>query len=332
LKKIIISRTDNIGDVVLTIPLAGIIKKFLPEVKVAFLGKSYTKSLIESCSFIDEFYNWDELKQNDPEAALSETEADAIIHVYPDRLIASTAKKAGIKVRVGTSHRFFHWWTCNKLINLGRKNSNLHEAQLNAVLLKGIGIDYIPSLKEIPDYYGFIVTHYKKEVPSFNNGNFNLILHTKSKGSGKEWPLKNYYDLAKGLIGKPYNVYITGTESEKESIVKEYPEIFQLPNVIDVTGRFSLSEFICFIKSSDGLIAASTGPLHISSALGNNTIGFYPAIRPLHATRWAAVGKKTIIKTLDKDCNDCRNTKDCACIKSITVIDVLQEVLNWKKN
>ena len=35
-KNIIISRTDNIGDVVLTLPLAGILKENFPKAKVYF--------------------------------------------------------------------------------------------------------------------------------------------------------------------------------------------------------------------------------------------------------------------------------------------------------
>jgi heptosyltransferase III len=71
--------------------------------------------------------------------------------------------------------------------------------------------------------------------------------------------------------------------------------------------------------------------LHISSAVGNNTLGFYPPMRPLHPERWAPIGKKAMIKVLKKNCSDCRQTKDCACINSITVLEVLQEVLSWKR-
>ena len=36
---IIISRTDNLGDVMLTLPLCGYIKSIAPETKIYFLGK-----------------------------------------------------------------------------------------------------------------------------------------------------------------------------------------------------------------------------------------------------------------------------------------------------
>ena len=57
---ILVSRTDSIGDVVLTLPLVGAIKRYLPSSKVIFLGKSYTKAVIELCDDVDEFLNWPE--------------------------------------------------------------------------------------------------------------------------------------------------------------------------------------------------------------------------------------------------------------------------------
>ncbi|RYG01290.1 MAG: glycosyl transferase family 9, partial [Chitinophagaceae bacterium] len=41
-ENIIISRTDSIGDVVLTLPMAKIIKQQFPDCRIAFLGKEYT--------------------------------------------------------------------------------------------------------------------------------------------------------------------------------------------------------------------------------------------------------------------------------------------------
>ena len=54
IKNILIVRTDRIGDVVLTLPLAGIIKKHYPECKVTFLVRDYTKEILDNHPYIDE--------------------------------------------------------------------------------------------------------------------------------------------------------------------------------------------------------------------------------------------------------------------------------------
>src|SRR6185295_8356084 len=48
-KRIVISRTDNLGDVVLTLPLLGYLKATMPEIRIYFIGKKYTHSIIDKC-------------------------------------------------------------------------------------------------------------------------------------------------------------------------------------------------------------------------------------------------------------------------------------------
>src|SRR5688572_26430253 len=156
--KILISRTDSIGDVVLTLPVAGVIKKHYPEAKILFLGRTYTREIINLSQHVDGFVNYDDLeKLNTAQRAeyLKASGCDIILHVFPRKEIAFLAKRAGIPLRVGTRNRAYHWFTCNKLLKLSRKKSSLHEAQLNIKLLEFLGIDTNISLSEVSSYYGF---------------------------------------------------------------------------------------------------------------------------------------------------------------------------------
>ena len=157
IKKIIISRPDAIGDVLLTLPVCGLIKKYFPEVKIVFIGRSYTEAIINCCEHVDEFINADVLLKNNAEAIriLKQSGADTIIHVFPNKYIAKLAKQAGIKNRIGTTNRLFHWTTVNKFVKLSRKNSDLHESQLNIKLLSAIGIEEVPEIEQLHAYIGF---------------------------------------------------------------------------------------------------------------------------------------------------------------------------------
>ncbi|HRN42983.1 MAG TPA: hypothetical protein PK649_13060, partial [Vicingus sp.] len=85
-KTIIISRTDSIGDVVLTLPMAGLIKKFYPKSKIIFLGKTYTQPVIALSKHVNEFINWDELqKLPNKVEALKSYKAEVFIHVFPNK-------------------------------------------------------------------------------------------------------------------------------------------------------------------------------------------------------------------------------------------------------
>ena len=96
-KRVIISRTDSIGDVLLTLPLCSWIKQNFSGVQIVFLGKSYTKDIVLSYAAVDEFVDFNEF-ENLPSLEKLERfrkiNADIIIHVFPNKVIASLAKKA----------------------------------------------------------------------------------------------------------------------------------------------------------------------------------------------------------------------------------------------
>lgn len=326
IQTIIISRTDNLGDVILTLPLAGFLKKEFPQAKILFIGKSYTAPIIQASKAIDEFLDREEVLKK-PEALSAK---DAIIFVFPDKELAKIAQKQKVKYRIGTSHRWFHWLHLNKLVSFSRKKSDLHESQLNFKLLKPLKLSSEIALEELPKFYHFEAEEKNEKIKKFlsrvGEKEKIIIFHPKSKGSAREWDLKNYFNLAKKLEDFPIKIFITGTAKEGELIKKELTELITLKNVINTTGEFSLKELITLIDQSDGLLACSTGPLHIASALGKYALGIYPPIRPMHPTRWKPVGENAHFLVLTKDCNDCRKSGLCHCIQSISVEEIFNHI------
>ncbi len=296
-KHIVISRTDSIGDVALTLPLAGILKEKFPAAKISFLGNTYTKPVIECCEHVDEIWEWAELQKLNQKAQidfLKSKEIDVFIHVFPRKEIAKLAKKAEITHRIGTSHRFFHLLTCNHRPGFTRKNSDQHEAQLNTKLLAPIGITHGFSLTELAHFAAFKnIQPLPSELQKLlSPAKKNIILHPKSQGSAREWALENYIQIANDLDPAKYNIFFTGTEKEGLLFRNFIPN---KSNVIDVTGKMNLYELIAFINASDALIAASTGPLHLAGLSGIHAFGLFSNQRPTHAGRWQPLGNKVHI-------------------------------------
>ena len=321
---ILISRTDAIGDVILTIPMAGYLKKEFPGCKIFFLGRTYTKPIVEISEYIDDFLNWDSISKL-PEAeqvnTFSALNLDWFIHVYPDKKIAQIAHKAKVKNRVGTSHRTYNWLTCNKKVSFSRKKSDLHEAQLNFKLLEPLGIEFVPELKVFPFLYGMKAK--VQELPvSPSKNKVSVILHPKSKGSAREWGLDNFERLIDLLQEDTYEVFISGTEADKNEMADWLKKIGN--KAVDITGKLNLEQFVSFIGQADALIAASTGPLHIASALGKKAIGIYPPIRPMHPGRWKPLGQHAEVLVKEIECESCRKLNECACMLSISPEDVVR--------
>jgi ADP-heptose:LPS heptosyltransferase len=329
--------------------MAGALKEKFPECTILFLGKEYTRQVIACCRFVDEFVNWDEAgkelqdvhaRRKARATFLSSLHADVIIHVFPVREICSAAKTAGIPLRIATARRFFTWFTCNRKLHIPRRNSDLHEAQLNLKMLKPLGIKEVFPLWSIPRLYGFSDTPRRfdkttsvdpslinsvKSAPAgypdgsfpwLKSGKYNLILHPKSKGSAREWGLDNFSALIRLLPEEKFNVLVTGTAGEGERM-RAFLDLHK-GRITDLTGKLDLAGLISMIARCDGMVAASTGPLHLAAALGIRAIGLYAPMRPVFPLRWAPVGEKACYLVIDKKCNDCRKTLKCHCIQSIT--------------
>lgn len=300
-KTIILSRTDSIGDVVLTLPVAGFLKESNPDIHIIFLGTTYTKPVVLKSRHVDEFWNWDELEARPLSEVIEKfSVADTIVHIFPRKEIASIASKAKIQNRIGTSHRLFHLTTCNHRPNFTRKHSNFHEAELNFFLLKPLGITSFPLHDELHKYYGI-------DKPSMPKGEwqklvdpekFNLILHPKSKGSAAEWPLSHFVELCELLPPTKFNLFVTGTADDGDKIGDAFKGLAHVQNTC---GKLSLEELVAFIGNVNGLVSASTGPLHIAASLGIHAIGLYAPIRPIFPTRWMPLGlnAKTFCKPLE---------------------------------
>lgn len=323
MNRIIISRTDSIGDVVLTLPLCAWLREKFPEAKLTFLGKNYTRDVVACFDCVDEFISVEEIEALPVINRLNFIKSDVFIHVFPNKELAALAKKARIPIRIGTSHRVYHLLTCTHRLNFSRKSSNLHESQLNFELAKPLGIKEIPSLEEINGS----LSHFK--IPSVDLPEFlseldfsnTVILHPKSQGSAMEWPLENYIELAERLVMMGKTVCLTGTEAEG---LQFRSEVQNNASIIDTTGRLTLTQLIKLCAFAEGLVACSTGPYHLSAVFGKKAVGLFSSRKPIHPGRWTALGDNSAALVFDENCAKCKKGKNCNCIEKIEVDRVIR--------
>ncbi len=320
-KTVLICRTDAIGDVILTFPVCGIIKQFYPHCRIFLLGRNYTRDAAQICKHIDEFLEYDELagkNQQELRNFFQIKKIDTVILLMTDLYLGKTLKKAGIKKRIGTSHSLHHWRTCNHLVFYSKRGSNIHEVEINLKFLKGIGIK---AKIQKEDYYKFLgatkIPALKKEyMQLLSREKFNLILHPLSHGNAKEWGLENFSKLIALLDKNQFKIFVSGSAKEKEILVEWMQEYKN--DVTDVTGLFKLDQFISFVSHADGLVAGSTGPLHIAAATGIHALGLFPNIKAKDSNRWSPVGKNAeFIQSEDEN------------MKTITVEKVYEKVMPW---
>ncbi len=333
MQHIILSRTDNLGDALFTTASAALLKKRYPACRISLLARGYVKSISDASPYFDNFIDWGSLatqKDADIVQFLQQENADAIVHILPNKRIAKLAKKARIPFRVGTTHRWFHFLTCNQGVRFTRCKNNAHEAQTNLQLLKPFGIEANYTTEQLAPYFKLELTEALKEDihSQLDPQRFKLILHPGS--NGRIWPVEYYRDLIKQLPQDTFQLFLTGSEKENrrflEDIVKPCPE------AINLIGKLSLEQMFALQKACDGLVAGSTGPLHTAAALGIHTLGLYSNQKTINHKRWGPLGEKAQVLVAEEVCEICETGGsyfDCQCLAEITPSQVKDILLGW---
>jgi ADP-heptose:LPS heptosyltransferase len=305
----------------LTLPMCVWLRTSFPNATIVFLCKKYTRPVVQCFQPVNEILLWEDLAPLTKKERKEKLSADVIIHVFPNKTIASWALFAGIPHRIGTSHRWYHTLFCNHRPSFTRLHSPLHESQLNFHLLKPLGLDEIPDFDAICSMKNQFLP-LEEKIPTFAN---YVILHPLSQGSAMEYPIEKYEALASELTQKGKTVLITGTHQENQRIQGAFAGI---PNVHNLMGELSLSQLICLIQGAYSLIACSTGPLHIAGALNVKTIGLFSPRKPIHPGRWKPLGTDAHALVFDQACQKCFKGEECNCIQKISTAEIVQVVLN----
>ena len=112
------------------------------------------------------------------------------------------------------------------------------------------------------------------------------------------------------------------------SCVISYIQLFNSIFIIDDKIK-KLRDLICIISATDLLIAASTGPLHLASALKVKTIGLFCHRRMSCVQHWGALGNNAVNIEVSKEyCdNKCSADKEiCNFENGISVDEVLKSI------
>jgi lipopolysaccharide heptosyltransferase II len=333
LKNILIVRTDRIGDVILTLPLASILKKHFPNSKITFLLRQYTKPLAVNNIYIDEVITLEKdlINLNFFERIKNFKKFDLAIIAYPTFSIAVMLFFSGIKIRIGTGYRWYSF-LFNRKIFEHRKDAKFHELEYNVHLLKAIrineeinpiNVDF--SLQSSPKTRQNIIEELQKVNVDLKKK--IIIIHPGSGGSSIDLPISSMKKLVEKLAyDLDIEILITGNEDDKELcemlVVNEKTK--------NLAGKFNLENFVAIVEKADLLIANSTGPVHIAAALNKSVIGFYPKVLVCSDKRWGPYTEKKKIFTPKIDCDNCtiEQCKKINCMATIDIDDVFNSVKN----
>lgn len=286
IKNIAVVRTDRIGDMILTLPMCQGIKELIPNCKLTLIARRYVEPILYNCQILDQIFYIEDFKGNLKELF---NKIDIQVAFFPRPRFNEVyyAFKSNVPIRVGTAYRWYSFLFTHKVKD-HRKVSKYNEAQYNLRMVetffkKKLELKYV-KINVKPEAKAKVIS--VLETLNIQLDKF-IILHPGSGGSTITWPPFRFGELADMFIRSGFDVIVTGIEKESQlgQIILEYA-----PATKNLIGRLDLYEIIALISLSKGVVANSTGILHIASVMEIPTVGLFPNTPHLSAKRWGPIG------------------------------------------
>ncbi len=335
--RILIVRTDRLGDVVLTLPMARAIKHASPASHVAFLAREYTRPIVERSPDVDEILAAEpELPIRKLIAIFRGAKAGVAFFPSPRFRLVLAAWIARIPKRVGTGYRWYSLLFTHRIFE-HRKTAERHEAEFNIRMLSVLGIS-VPEISRLEEGALLTIRLRNPERAAVGEwlarrlGNSSAkfaVLHVTNGGSTHPWPIHNFAELGRRMAEQyGLTIILTGLrqeEKELESMANSIESSTASPGSAHVFAGHSLPELAALVERAEVVVASGTVPGHLASALGANTIGLFPLPLALSKARWGFRGLRA--RNLSPDpVPGCPTCEHCTCMERLEVRSVMKEV------
>ncbi len=303
--RILLIRTDKIGDVVLTTPAIAALRKKLPEAYLAGMVSPIAAAVYQFNPHLDRVLV---LESNAYSGIvgffrlvrdLRKEKFQVAVAFRTNFFVALAVLFAGIRYRIGGYSKIWSWFVFNMGRRQSRSSVEMHEADYNIQLLRDFGVT-VAETNEKPHIR--VTPEKRAEAEEFARKlglpqEFKTIaIHPGMAGSALNWPESHYAVLGRRLSHR-YNIVITGGPGEEALVERVFQGILRdqnyapdQPGIAKYVGTKDLGAFIAFLEKCDALVAPSTGPMHLAVALGKKVITLFSPIRVQSAVRWGPYG------------------------------------------
>ncbi len=331
-KRILIVRTDRIGDVLLSTPVIKAVRENYPRAFIAVMVSPYTKGIVEGNPWLDEVITYDKdgkhkswLRSIKFARNLSKKKFDLVIILHPTNRVHLITYLAGIKRRVGYDCKLRCLLTDR--VTHTKQFGEKHELEYNLDLLKYLGLEakdkslFMPIKKESEQWVDDL---FKQE--SIKAEDELLAINPAASCPSKVWPLERFAQAADELA-KKYGFKVLVISGPKDLALAENVIKNMRSPAILLAGRTSVSQLASLLKRCRLFISNDSGPVHIASSVGTPVISIFGRNQKgLSPKRWGPVGLRDKVLHKEVGCIEClaHNCKrQFACLKAISVSDVV---------
>ncbi|MBS1960164.1 MAG: glycosyltransferase family 9 protein [Bdellovibrionales bacterium] len=322
--KILVTRTDRLGDVLLATPVLKKIREFYPHAKLSFLVREEWMPILQYGDEVDLIAYRPNMNVKELAATLSERNFDVAIVLRDEAVVSQAVKRAEIPVRVGPYSTLRSLLTFNQGLLQRRSRCSKHEAEYNLELLQRIKIPVAKPARvagELPHSWIHYQTQVRGEIDQWQKAHHMLgvkfwCIHPGSSGSARYLQPGRMMELVYECMARlaPHEgarLVITGG-SHEESLLQEIKS--KAPDVVIFGGEHNLglAALAELYRRADLVIAHGTGPLHLAAAVDTRVLAIFPPLHVLSERRWGPLTAKRLTWIPAVECPEkyrCRGPK-----------------------
>jgi heptosyltransferase II len=271
-RRILIVRTDRIGDVLLSTPVIQALRKKFPQAYISMMVSPQARDILEGNFYLDEVIVYDKDGKHKGviglfkfAGKLKKKKFDLAIILHPTNRMHLLTFLAGIPKRLGYNRKF------GFLLNLRKEHTKQlglkHEAEYNLELLSDLGLNGNPKDLFMPirdDSEQYVKELFRRA--GIKETDKLLAINPGASCPSKLWPVESFVQVCEKLASR-YNFKILILAGPREmhlaNKIAADPEI--KGKIINFAGKTSVSQLASILKRCVLFISNDSGPVHIAS-------------------------------------------------------------------
>jgi len=297
--KVLVIRTDRIGDLIVSTPVFKAIKDRYPDAHIAAMVSPYTADLLVHNPFVDEIIICDRKGKHGGIKGLLELTGevrrkkfDVAITLHSRMHLGFITFFGGIPKRIAPATKLAQiFYNCR--ITQRRSRSIKHEADYNLELLAPLGINVSDREAGLwtDETHDADAQAYLAREGLIDAAEKKLLIgiHPGSGDSAKNWRPERYAELADKLTSKGFSIVLSGGYGERGLLDEVKKNMIAEPHIY-LSG--TLLNFTALLKRLSAFVSSSTGPMHMAAAVKTPTAALFCPVRVCTPVRWGPIGNR----------------------------------------
>ncbi|MGB0452977.1 MAG: glycosyltransferase family 9 protein [Bacteriovoracaceae bacterium] len=346
--KILINRSDAIGDSLLTLPICRYLKEHFPNIEIIYVCSKRSQEVFSLIGDIDKVVLDDKSLSVVKRFCLLfqmllKEKPDYYLYLGGGHLLSFISFLLRVPLRGGLQSKLSSFLFLNRGVRQSRSREPKHESEWNLETL--VPFDLVKG--EIQTIWNYPPTVHHDQFDS--NFHFEvskdqklIVVHPGMTGHSLNWSSSNYAGFIKSLVLKlkedSFKIVISYTPSDLRYVdpLKELlkDEDFYSSLVWFDGSVKGLKDYMHLLKKADLFIGPSTGTTHLASILDVKTIGFYSPIKAQSVERWGPLKMKDLRRNwvFSPPRSSLHGGNDSQCMDMIKIEPVVDKALEFLEN